>query len=120
MFPEYIILFPLPISIFFTIKYIKSAFQNQIQPNIVTWTVWAISSLLSFSAAFSLGNNFLQIFTTFTAGFFPLLTVLSLIIIHKGRFQLSKLDFSCIFLALLGLAFWKTLVLHFRQDFSLT
>jgi hypothetical protein len=75
----------------------------------VTWTVWAISSLLSFSAAISSGNNFLQIFTTFTAGFFPLLTVLSLIVIHKGRFKLSSLDFSCIFLALVGLVLWKYL-----------
>jgi hypothetical protein len=109
MLPDYLILFPLPISIFFTIKYILAAFRNQIQPNTVTWTVWAISSLLSFSAAISSGNNILQLFTTFTSGFFPLLTVLSLIIIHRGRFKLSKLDFGCIFLAFVGLALWKTL-----------
>jgi hypothetical protein len=109
MLPEYITLLTLPISILFTIKYIIAAFQNQIQPNIVSWSVWSVSSLLSFSAAFSLGSDFLQIFSTFTAGFFPLLTVLSLIIIHKGKFKLSKLDFICIILALVGLVFWKTL-----------
>jgi hypothetical protein len=109
MLPEYITLFTLPVSILFTIKYITAAFQNRIRPNIVSWSVWSVSSLLSFTAAFISGSNFLQIFSTFTAGFFPLLTVLSLIIIHRGKFRLSKLDFVCIILALVGLVFWKTL-----------
>ena len=109
MLPDYAVLFSLPISIFFTSKYIYSAYKDKIQPNIVSWIVWSVASLLSFASSFLSGTNFLQIFSTFTAGFFPFLTVIVLIIIHKGRFKLSKLDLVCFVLAILGLVLWKTL-----------
>ena len=107
MLPEYVILLPLPISIFFTFRYIYFAYIGKIQPNIVTWSVWAAASLLSFYAALSSGSGFLQIFTTFTSGFFPLLTVLVLIIAQKGKVSFTKFDIFSLIIAICGLVVWK-------------
>lgn len=119
MLPSYFVFLTLPVSIYYTLKYIQDTLSNKIQPNIVSWAVWATASLLSFFVALSTGIPFLELFSTFISGLVPLIIVLVLIFVNKGKFIFSKLDIFCFGLAILGLILWKILGPIYGYGFGL-
>lgn len=85
--------------------YIKETIQGKIQPNKVTWFLWAVAPLVAFAAEISQGVGILSL-ATFMVGFVPLI-VFGASFLHKGAaWKLSYFDMVCGFLSIVGILLW--------------
>src|SRR5258708_25058492 len=88
-------------------SYLLDAIRGKIQPNKVSWLLWAIAPLVAFAAEISQGVG-IQAFTTFIVGFVPLIIFIASFANKKAEWKLSKLDIICGLLSLLGIIMWFT------------
>ena len=87
------------------ISYIKDTLQGKIQPNRVSWGLWAVAVMIAFAAEIGEGVR-LQSLTTFMVGFTPLLIFLASFVNKKAYWKLTKFDLLCGILSVLGIILW--------------
>ncbi|MCL5784153.1 MAG: hypothetical protein M1142_02245 [Patescibacteria group bacterium] len=88
------------------LSYIKDTLQGKVQPNRVSWGLWALAVAIAFSAEVSQGVG-IQSLTTFMAGFMPLLIFLSSFVNKKAYWKLTKFNLLCAVLSIFGLVLWQ-------------
>lgn len=86
-------------------SYIRAVIKGQAKPNRVTWVLWALAPLIAFAAEINAGVG-LQSLVTFMAGFGPLLIVIASFISRNAVWKLTRFDFICGGLSVLGLILW--------------
>lgn len=85
--------------------YLIDTLKGKIQPNRVSWFLWALAPLIAFVAEIKQGVGIISIMT-FSVGFIPLLIFIASFFNKKSIWQLGKLDFSCGLFSLIGLFLW--------------
>jgi hypothetical protein len=88
-----------------TAGYVIDTLKGKVKPNRVSFLLWALAPLIAFSAQINQGVG-LQSLMTFMVGFGPLLVLLASFVNKKSVWQLTRFDFFCGGLSLLGLALW--------------
>jgi hypothetical protein len=86
-------------------NYSYAVLRGRAKPNRVTWVLWALAPLIAFAAEIHAGVG-LQSLLTFMSGFGPLLVVVASFFSHKAVWKLTKFDYVCGGLSILGLALW--------------
>lgn len=89
-----------------SIKYIVETIQGKIQPNKVTWFLWALAPLIAFAAQIKQGVG-LQSLLTFMVGFMPIIIFLASFVNKKSFWKIEKLDLVCGSLSIFGLVAWQ-------------
>jgi hypothetical protein len=108
MLPKEIILITLIPVTWSCYQYIKAAKSGKVNPNLVSWGMWAIFAITGGVSSIFAGQTVFEVFTTFTAGLTLLAICLATIFFRKGFIKFSKLDYTCLVLSLLGFIFWLT------------
>jgi len=85
--------------------YIKDTVSGRIKPNRVSFLLWSFAPLIAFFAQIKQGVG-IQSLLTFSVGFFPLLIFIASFLNKKAEWKLTKFDFICAILSLLGLILW--------------
>jgi hypothetical protein len=85
--------------------YLIDTVKGKVQPNRVTWLLWAIAPLIAFFAMIKQGVG-IEALATFIIGFMPLLVFCASFINKKSVWQITKFDIICGTLSILGLILW--------------
>ncbi|HSX53275.1 MAG TPA: hypothetical protein VLF90_02820 [Patescibacteria group bacterium] len=88
-----------------SLKYVIDTLRGKASPNRVSWILWAIAPLIAFAAEIGQGVG-LQALMTFMVGFGPLMVVIASFVSKKAVWKLTKFDFVCGGLSVLGLILW--------------
>lgn len=86
--------------------YIRDMFAGKSKPNLVTWGLWAFAPLVATGAALSANADGWATVRVFMSGFGPLLVFVFAFITRQNNWQLSKLDYACGLLSIIGLFIW--------------
>jgi len=86
-------------------SYIKDTLLGKIQPNRVSWGLWAVNVAIAFSAEVTQGVGIISL-ATFMTGFIPLLIFLATFVNKKAYWKLTKFDGFCAILSVFGLVLW--------------
>jgi len=86
-------------------SYLVDTVKGKIQPNRVTWFLWALAPLIAFVAEVKQGVG-LQSLMTFSVGFIPLCVFIASFFNKKAVWKLGTLDYLCGALSILGLLLW--------------
>ena len=86
-------------------RYIWLTLRGRVQPNRVTWFLWALAPMIAFAAELQQGVG-LQSILTFMVGFGPLLILIASFVGRRSTWKLTRFDMTCGVLSLLGLALW--------------
>lgn len=86
-------------------RYIIKTLQGKIQPNRVSFFVWALAPLIAFAAQIKQGVG-IQSLITFNIGFSPLLILIASFLNKKAYWKLGTFDYICGLLSLIGLSLW--------------
>ncbi|MGM9885867.1 MAG: hypothetical protein ACI31W_01275 [Lactococcus sp.] len=89
----------------FSMLYLIATLKGQVQPNKVTWLIWALAPLISAVAAFSAGVTW-AVLPVFVSGLGPLLIFLASFFNKDAYWEMGKIDYLCGALALLALIAW--------------
>src|SRR5258705_13291527 len=87
------------------LSYLIDTVKGKVQPNRVTWLLWAIAPLIAFSAMIKQGVG-IESLSTFIIGFVPLLIFIASFFNKKAVWHITKFDLICGTLSVLGLVLW--------------
>lgn len=87
------------------LSYLIGVIKGKVKPNRVSWFLWALAPMIAFVAQIKQGVG-LESILTFSVGFNPLLIFLASFINKKSVWKLTKFDFVCGTLSLLGIFLW--------------
>ncbi|NTU73840.1 hypothetical protein HGB07_06800 [Candidatus Roizmanbacteria bacterium] len=87
------------------ISYIIDTVKGKIQPNKVSYFLWATASLIGFAAQLSKGVG-VQSLLTFSVGFIPLLVFISSFVNKDANWKITRFDLLCGTLSFGGLILW--------------
>lgn len=87
------------------LSYLSDTIKGNIQPNKVSWLLWAIAPLIAFAAEISQGVG-IQSLTTFIVGFVPLVIFIASFLNKKAMWKIARLDIICGSLSFLGIILW--------------
>jgi len=102
----YIVIFATLINTFGSFFYLKDTLEWKTKPNRVTWWIWAAAPLIWATAMYFSQWLTWNILPVFVAGFFPFLIFLSSFVNKNSYWELKKLDYICLALAILALILW--------------
>lgn len=88
-----------------SVGYAVATVREQIQPNRITWLLWAVAPMIAFAAQLS-GGIGITALMTFMVGFGPLLIFGSSFFNSQSYWRLSRLDWLCGFLSCCALIGW--------------
>lgn len=88
------------------LSYLRDTIKGKTRPNRVSWFLWAAAPLIAFSAELNHGVG-LPALMTFMAGFCPLLIFLGSFLNRTAKWKLTRLDFICGALSVVGLVLWQ-------------
>jgi hypothetical protein len=88
------------------LSYLIDTLKGKVQPNKVSWFIWALAPLIAFWATVQQGVG-VQSLLTFIVGFNPLLVFLASFVNKNVYWRITKLDLTCGVLAIGGLVLWK-------------
>jgi hypothetical protein len=88
------------------LSYLIDTLKGKVQPNKVSWFIWALAPLIAFWATVQQGGG-VQSLLTFIVGFNPLLVFLASFVNKNAYWRITKLDLTCGVLAIGGLVLWK-------------
>jgi hypothetical protein len=88
------------------ISYLIDTIRGKVQPNRVTWALWALAPLIAFVAQIQQGVG-PQSLLTFVVGFEPLLILIASFLNKKSYWKISKLDLVFGLFSISGLILWK-------------
>lgn len=77
-----------------SIKYIIDTVKGKVQPNRVTFLLWALAPMIALAAQIQQGVG-IQALLTFALGFSPLLIFLASFVNKKAEWKLGPFDFIC-------------------------
>lgn len=87
------------------IFYLIDVLKGRVKPNRVSWFLWALAPLIAFTAQIQQGVG-LESVLTFSVGFIPLLIFIASFVNKKSEWKLTKFDFACGALSMLGIFLW--------------
>lgn len=93
------------LSIFGGLTYVRDTLRGKVQPNRVSWFLWALAPLIAFSAEIRQGVGLASLMT-FAVGFNPLMVFCASFVNRKAAWKLTRLDMVCGVLSLVGIALW--------------
>lgn len=105
MISPYFIFVGLALSLYGAFSYFLDTIRGKVQPNKLSWFLWALAPLIAFAAELQQGVG-LQSLMTFIVGFNPLVIFLASFVNKKAYWKLSKFDVLCGVLSLVGLFLW--------------
>ena len=87
------------------IGYLIDTLKGRVRPNKVGWLLWSIAPLIAFFAMIKqrVGP---EAWATFIVGFLPLLVFMASFVNKKAYWKITKLDYICGTLSVLGLILW--------------
>lgn len=88
------------------LAYIRDMFRGKSKPNLVTWGLWALTSLVAAFAAISVGSDKWATARIFVAGLGPLLVFIFALIIRKSYWKLSRFDYLCGAVSIIAILSW--------------
>lgn len=86
-------------------SYLLDTVKGKIQPNRVSWFLWALAPFIAFAAEIKQGVG-IQSLLTLSVGLVPAMVFLGSFVNKKSYWKLERLDIICGLLSLLGLALW--------------
>ena len=89
------------------IGYIRDTLRGKVQPNRVSWGLWALTVAIAFIAEVKQGVG-IQALTTFMVGFMPLLIFIASFVNKKAYWKVTMFDLVCGLLSIVGLVLWIT------------
>jgi hypothetical protein len=104
MIPQLFAYLILPIYIYSTYDYIQLIQKKQVNPKVVSWGLWFLFNFVVVGVALYNKINFLDIFTTFVACICALLVTIFALIYNQTRLKITKLDWVCIIISLVGMS----------------
>lgn len=93
------------ISLLGCFSYLIDTLRGKTKPNKVTWFLWFLAPSIAFTAKIKEGVG-LQSLLTFMVGFNPLLIFIASFVNKKSQWAVSKLDYVCGGMSILGLILW--------------
>lgn len=105
MLPEYFAYIGAFVTASGGVSYLVQTIRGRVQPNRVTWFLWALAAFIAFFAQISQGVGITALLT-FVVGFLPLLIFAASFLNKKAYWQLTRFDFLCGAFSLLGLIAW--------------
>lgn len=87
------------------IGYLIDTLRGRVRPNKVGWLLWSIAPLVAFFAMIKQGVG-PEAWATFIVGFLPLLVFIASFVNKKAYWEITKLDYICGALSVLGLILW--------------
>ncbi|MEK7605334.1 MAG: hypothetical protein AAB478_02295 [Patescibacteria group bacterium] len=106
MLPEYFIFIGTGINAIGAISYLIDTVRGRVQPNRVTWFLWALAPLVTVAAQLDQGVG-LPALLTFSVGFLPALIVIASFFNKKAVWKITRFDIFCGVLSLVGLILWQ-------------
>lgn len=103
---QYLVLIGALCSIVFGSVYLISTIQGKVQPNKVTWLLWALSPMISVIATISATGFDWAILPVFMAGFMPMLVFIASLFNKSAYWQLNLLDYLCGIVAIFAIIIW--------------
>lgn len=88
-----------------SLSYVKLTLQGKVRPNRVSFFLWSLAPMIAFAAQLSQGVGLISVMTL-AVGLGPLLILIASFLNKKSVWQLSRFDFVCGAVSLLGLALW--------------
>ncbi len=86
-------------------SYFLDTIKGKIQPNRVSWFLWALAPLIAFFAQIQQGVG-IQSLLTLTFGLIPAMVFVGSFFNKKSFWKIEKIDIICGILSLLGLLLW--------------
>lgn len=102
--PNFVVLGAL-LQFFGSASYLFDTIKGKVQPNKVSWFLWALAPLIAFFAQLQQGVG-VQALTTFIVGFVPLIIFIASFVNKKAEWKITRLDIACGVLSLIGIALW--------------
>lgn len=93
------------ITLFGGLSYLQDTVRGNIQPNRVSWFLWALAPFIAFSAQINQGVG-LQSLLTLSLGLIPAMVFIGSFVNKKSYWKLERLDIVCGILSLVGLILW--------------
>ncbi len=93
------------ISFIGSMSYVRDVLKGKAKPNRATWFLWALAPMIAFSAELDSGVG-LRSLMTFMVGFNPALIFIASFINKQAYWKLTRLDYICAVLSLIGLGLW--------------
>lgn len=87
------------------LSYLIDTIKGKTKPNKISYGLWALASLIAFTAEISQGVG-IHSLLTFSVGFGPLIIFLASFVNKQAQWKLSGFDIGCGVLALVGLFLW--------------
>lgn len=105
MLPEYFVFIGVIITAVGGLSYLIDTIRGKVQPNRVTWVLWALAPWITFFAqrVQEVGS---QSLLPFSIGFIPTLVVVASLFNKKAKWEIHRFDFICGGLSILGLILW--------------
>lgn len=88
-----------------SVSYLRDVIRGKAKPNRTTWFLWALAPLAAFAASLGEGVG-IRATMTFMVGFGPLLVFIASFINPQAYWKLTRLDYVCGALSLIGLGLW--------------
>jgi len=85
--------------------YAVDTVRGRVQPNRVTWLLWAVAPLLAFAVEVNTGVG-LRSLMTFVVGFGPLVVFAASFVNQSSVWKLGSLDYACGLLSVAGTIGW--------------
>jgi len=89
-----------------SIGYAIAAYRGRVQPNRVSWVLWALSPLIAFAAELVQHANLEVSLLTFSVGFGPLLVLAVSFYSKKAHWKITRFDLFCGSISILALVLW--------------
>lgn len=87
------------------VGYLIDTLKGKVKPNKVSWLLWSIAPLIAFFAMIKQGVG-PEAWATFIVGFIPLLVFFASFVNKKAYWEITRLDYVCGGLSVLGLILW--------------
>ncbi|KKQ92135.1 MAG: hypothetical protein UT58_C0011G0012 [Microgenomates group bacterium GW2011_GWC1_39_7b] len=87
------------------VGYLIDTLKGKVKPNKVSWLLWSVAPLIAFFAMIKQGVG-PEAWATFIVGFMPLLVFFASFVNKKAYWEITKLDYICGGLSVLGLVLW--------------
>ncbi|ABW29288.1 hypothetical protein [Acaryochloris marina] len=89
--------------------YIRDTLAGKTKPNRVSWSMWALSPLISTAAALSAGAAGWPTLRVFIAGLLPLLIFFASFVNKRSYWKMGVFDLSCGAFSLLAVILWAAI-----------
>lgn len=89
-----------------TTQYVLNTLHGKTKPNRISWVIWTLAPMIAFAAELKTHVG-IQSLATFMAGFCPLLVLVASFANRKSVWRLTRFDFICGALSIVGLVLWQ-------------